>query len=1524
MSCINKSHPEFKTLLKNSKENPASLAADIGVWMDNNTSERFPTLEELGITTHKITAHNSVKVTDEHGNTWNEVTIEKERDESPILYQKDLGKNAQKKAEKIYFDEVHKKDLSENDIGRINEKLKEISREIGDVDWNLRMSSKGSYYIAGYNNSPTTMDDYYSPHASQVFRQLSSKETVDRENKLEVKLGQWAKKNGISIRALKSVVKEFPNRYENSALGISDFANSLIALADNRKADTFAEEIAHFAIEMMLDKQKGVVNFLGPLEIETLLEKVVETQTYRDVKIEYKGIYKEEIDFRKEALGKILASEIVNEFRTSEELKNVEADEEANSFWGLIFAFGKAFNNFLDWVFGLGTRSRGEFEKNLIPLARSILAKETITDFQKFQGYTKADIKYQLDKALEGAPEIPDNLKVSDKKIKTKEDFLDRARKKLLTRLSEFDTGRLNSEEQINKFNKVISDLERNIAKQEWEVGVAQFINSAAEELTILDEILQDVLNPDSDRGLGSNSIRDARGFLDMYENLFADFRTQAIEAGFSADEVSEFNKMVNPITILIFNSQKRMNVLEKLDSVNSLTASNLDHNGEIIDPNFNPKEIGERATTDTSKYRLWVGNLKNAASGIVRSVHSMIFDSVAKIHRFATITARDVLNSQKYFLTKYSQEDLIEKDSDGNLTQNIIQKYRMKDYFNAVNKVKENLAKRFNIKNEEGEYDYNKIIPELLAPEQKEIYSKTWENFYKENTISQEENVVKYTTDTNGNLVIKTKMIKFGEITYATEGKIKDFESKGYSIVTTKKTVPNNKFLNKDFASRIKDPMFKNHYDLLIKKQRESVAKLAFKYQRESLVYQLPSVLKSNLDRLMATDLSFLERIKLLAQDAILIEEDDTEFGELNEFRKNTVPIFFTKRVDDISKLSFDVGRSIIMMSEMSENFREMNSIAGKISNIESTIGAREYEEGSGKNRTLRPEKGIGTTDYETIKFLKETFVLGKQMNDWSKEVEISEDNVFAKVIKKITFGKIDISGKNTLSFTKAITKFAQYVRNSNLGGNVPTALTGHLTATGDALIQDQIGLYTTHQSKNFSRKIFASEIPTVLAEIGSIKQTSKMHLIMQDNNILQLPDMIRDSGRGLLLRKATPSNAMYLFYATGDYAIKSRIAIAIYDNYRLYNEQFITRANFYIKTAEERGVENNKEHQKEVTAEWDNLQEKSLWNAYTAIDGQLEIKEEFKKFVTPEVLNSAQGKIEHVTHNVDGTMSKTDKGYLAKTALGAFPLMHRGFVFNLIDRKFKKGNSNFITQEEEIGEYRATKEFLAAGINNVYKEGKLPFTGTAAAWNKLSPARKRGVYKTMLDLIYMNIVAMLAGLLLSLADDDEDEENWPIQFAALIGERWLLEVSAGWSPNEFVQIVKEPVVGARIIEEITSIRQILFDDEPLSKGMYEGWTKRQKWGFRRLPFGIKNVYELQYPEEKVKFIKQIVGENLYYASDEQDFSLSRWFMDRLGSWDNTYRMWEGAEGNDTKKRLTEDAIDELAEEEEYYNGFN
>jgi hypothetical protein len=47
MFCVNTSHPQFKVLLEQTGLHPDLLKAEVSIWMDQNNSDSFPTIEDL-------------------------------------------------------------------------------------------------------------------------------------------------------------------------------------------------------------------------------------------------------------------------------------------------------------------------------------------------------------------------------------------------------------------------------------------------------------------------------------------------------------------------------------------------------------------------------------------------------------------------------------------------------------------------------------------------------------------------------------------------------------------------------------------------------------------------------------------------------------------------------------------------------------------------------------------------------------------------------------------------------------------------------------------------------------------------------------------------------------------------------------------------------------------------------------------------------------------------------------------------------------------------------------------------------------------------------------------------------------------------------------------------------------------------------------------------------------------------------------------------------------------------------------
>jgi hypothetical protein len=378
-------------------------------------------------------------------------------------------------------------------------------------------------------------------------------------------------------------------------------------------------------------------------------------------------------------------------------------------------------------------------------------------------------------------------------------------------------------------------------------------------------------------------------------------------------------------------------------------------------------------------------------------------------------------------------------------------------------------------------------------------------------------------------------------------------------------------------------------------------------------------------------------------------------------------------------------------------------------------------------------------------------------------------------------------------------------------------------------------------------------------------------MHLLLQLTNVIEASKVLNNANRGRFIRRALEKDLLFVNYKLADYAIKGRATLAILDNHRLVGDKFMTKEQFIVAKEKEgldygdRGSVGRKgKNRKAINKEWQSLRDKSLYNAYDVVDGKLTVKPEFEKHINDNMLAQVTGVVNHVTHQVDGTMSHTDKGKVSRGILGDLLLMHRGWFVNMIDTRVRKESTNAYTGEQEIGMYRASLGFANDLLFKVFK-GEIMSFGTS--WNKLSASRKRGVKKTVLDMIYLNILAMIAAIFNVAADDDKDD--WTTQYAAYQLNRILLEQGAPYSLKEILQIIDEPVVGVRTIKDLVDITE-MWNTEKFERGMYADKMHLTKWWLRKTPF--KNIYEFQYPDQKNNFIKQIVDSPTYNLMAKDD----------------------------------------------------
>lgn len=173
-------------------------------------------------------------------------------------------------------------------------------------------------------------------------------------NTLDQRIEQWLMEHfGIPVEKYNNL----RNKLGVDAIGMADMLNKTILIDNNRDRYTLPEEGAHFYVEMMEN---------APMR--KLLSLVSQTKTYQQVKEDYKNIYNKDLDFQKEAAGKILAKFIVGEY-TGEAVTEDYGD-------GLLGTLAKVWDSIKRFFMGRRTEMNAlneELYKILGPAANSMI-----------------------------------------------------------------------------------------------------------------------------------------------------------------------------------------------------------------------------------------------------------------------------------------------------------------------------------------------------------------------------------------------------------------------------------------------------------------------------------------------------------------------------------------------------------------------------------------------------------------------------------------------------------------------------------------------------------------------------------------------------------------------------------------------------------------------------------------------------------------------------------------------------------------------------------------------------------------------------------------------------------------------------------------------------------------------------------------------------------------------------------------------------------------------------------------------
>ena len=653
--------------------------------------------------------------------------------------------------------------------------------------------------------------------------------------------------------------------------------------------------------------------------------------------------------------------------------------------------------------------------------------------------------------------------------------------------------------------------------------------------------------------------------------------------------------------------------------------------------------------------------------------------------------------------------------------------------------------------------------------------------------------------------------------------------------------TVPSNKYLNPVYATMDKAQL--DYYNALLSRQRDNLNKLPAKYRNAKYAeFKLPAVRKDLLHRLKSKEQSIFSNFKEIVKEQYKVMEDDTQFGtkeiHTNSITGETVkflPIHYTEMLDNPNNISDDLTSIYIAYTHMAESFHQKSINKDKIWAIQKVVEERPYES---KNKG---KKGAATN-------------VSKMLEN------IINADFYEQSIEKT-------------KLTKITDTIIGYVRRNNLLLNVFTHIANYTVGSIYSKIEDAAGIYTTQSSKIWAEKTMDLNSKGIMSDMGSRKKTNKISLLMEHNSVMKDSkrifsslDLKTKAGRMLM------DSGLWATYELADFRVKGKIMLSVYNNYRFFDNRFVNFKEFSLL--------NKNKDTKEINSLWNKLEEKSLWNMYDAVDGKLVIRPE----VTENTKNMIKSIINQVSDQVDGKLSENDRPELYRHEIGRAVLLHRGWLLQGADARWKSSKLNYETGQFEEGYHKTFLKVLGRGIGlgnsfnfgaNTYGEiikyEKNLFTGALKeAYKNMTPEEKANTAKALADMVFIMIALIVAGSLKELGDDDENKDDYSIQFMAYMGQRFKLELTAFSNPFEVFQILSSPSAGINQIESIFDLAGniISWDEEgnwkftkEVDRGAYKGMPKWEKILIQRS--FLKPFYEVSSTEgikAKRQFLENLI----------------------------------------------------------------
>lgn len=686
-----------------------------------------------------------------------------------------------------------------------------------------------------------------------------------------------------------------------------------------------------------------------------------------------------------------------------------------------------------------------------------------------------------------------------------------------------------------------------------------------------------------------------------------------------------------------------------------------------------------------------------------------------------------------------------------------------------------------------------------------------------------------------------------------------KDFDENFGSTMVPKEEL----YKNKQWDKIQKSKTLQNFYDLTIKTISDSNKLQTNRQYADN--YLLPQVMASSARRMIRSGWGFFgEIIKLIKEklgviedpntyldtgeghslddydsDAMLITRNKKTVGNYADGRSyNTLPQYYTRKLDDPSQISTDLVDMLISYYRMSSLYSEKSKIKDTCETIVDKFEKDQFLKRSGNDITK---------------------VEGKDSNTFKYARQFLDMQMYGQWFSRYRIGKWEVS--TTLKTLK------QYTTAVNLGLNPKVAAVGYMTSMWTHLINAITGQkYSEQNAREASFEVLyrLGKHLSGITYVANPSSNDKMMLLMEEfDTSNQGENKTKHTNRHRLVRGIL-GNITFGFLSSFDFIAKSNIMVATLKSHRYVDGDFVTKDD--IKNM--RTDIGEAEYRRKL-----NVYIKSKKDAYSVVfgkDNKLQIEKAYEK-AWMNKRSLFMSRVNKYAEDADGMATPLQKALMTQNFVGMFFLIHRQYLGLMLQQRWAPRVYDYDTRQHKNAIFRTyflyalellknscfggglaglglgmaisgfpgagvgavigaissiiyktrhrgqksksikqiNKEFFGIDSYNIFKEQKNP---TDKKRYRNQKQNQYDIKRIVAEIVVYNFILQpLVDTLCRFADDDDDN-TWWLQMIAYWARAFQWEANAAYRPTEVLGAIRSATAATSPIDKLENFTGSLF----------------------------------------------------------------------------------------------------------------